>query len=100
MFRTVYALSGPVVLGVALALLGHWADRRHPVALHPVRLQAATASPEDLMALEGAGRALVRRVVLIRQVLDFSGPASLRWVPGVGGRRLHRWWPWLAGDGG
>ena len=100
MWQTSYAFSAPLLLAATLALAGHATNAGQPPTMRAVRLHPGSARLHDLLALEGAGTALVKRIVLVRTVLDLSDPASLRWVPGIGARRLHQWWPWLADNGG
>lgn len=100
MLQTAYAFSGPILLAAALAAAGHVVDGGRRPSMRPVQVNSGTAQRCELLALEGAGNALVERIALVRTVLDLSDPGSLRWVPGIGGRRLHQWWPWLVPDGG
>lgn len=100
MLQTAYAFSAPLLLAAALALAGHSANAARPPTMRAIRLHPGSARLHDLLALEGAGAALVKRIALVRTVLDLSDPASLRWVPGIGARRLHQWWPWLTDNGG
>ncbi len=89
-----------VVLGLLIAVTATALDGDEPCNLTPLRLPPGRAPAHALRALAAAGPALVRRIVLIRSILPLRRPGQLRWVPGVGGRRLHQWWPWLSADGG
>jgi len=100
MKETGYAFFGLLILAASLALVGEAADAGQPATMWARQLSPGSSPPCDLLVLEGAGEALVERIILLRTVLDLSDPGSLRWVPGIGGRRLHQWWPWLMPDGG
>ena len=100
MKETSYAFLGPLLLASSLALIGNLADRSQPATMRAGQLSPASSPRCDLLVLDGAGEALVEKIILIRAELDLSQPGSLRWVPGIGGRRLHQWWPWIKRDGG
>ena len=99
MMQKAYALSGPPLVAVLLLAIVHVRASGPAARLTAWRVGLRDASPTDFAAMDGAGRGLVERIRLVKAFADLDVPARLRWVPGIGSRRLHRWWPWLAGDG-
>lgn len=78
---------------------GEARDRRAaspPPPGEPLDLNRATAG--ELARLPGVGRELAGRIVAHREARGgFASPDELRWVPGVGARKLARLAPHLAG---
>lgn len=94
------AAAGAVLLAGALWLAGTLAAAPDPGRLEVHRVAPGGDPWPVLATLPGAGVSLARRMVAYRRLVGpLDAPAALRRVPGVGGRRLHAWSPWILQEG-
>jgi DNA uptake protein ComE-like DNA-binding protein len=65
-----------------------------PPRLQAIRIDPSQGTEAELGTLEGAGPALIRRILWYRkEVGPVTGIDELRRIPGIGMLRLHRWSP-------
>jgi len=99
MLQKAYALSGPVILATVLIGLAQLRRVGPTAEISPHRINVAQSTATTFAPFDGAGRGLVARIGVVKRFAGLRSIADLRWVPGIGARRLHAWWPWLTDDG-
>ncbi len=96
-----YGRLGPLAAAAVILSVVALRPAPGPTSTRALILRLEAAPWQELANLPGSGRPLARRIVAFRQeVAPLTPPDGVRWVSGVGMRRLHAWSRWIEPEAG